>query len=509
MLKNVIISFLTLVFFTTAITPCINSNVIDYSQTTIYVDDDAAMSWYDQFHVKTISEALTKAFDGYNIEVFQGEYKENIVIDKMVEISGEVADLTIIDGDFKDHTVKITRDGAGIKRFTIMNSAADKAGIYINQNHYSKIILNKIIENGNGIQLLASNGNTITDNVIEDNSKEGIFLDSCHFNEIDGNNVNSNGNNGMKVDYTSTFNKISGNIAGVNSESGILINDASRSNSCVVNQIKENKYGLQGLQASDSNVFHHNDFKDNLLENAFDSSTNEWNSVTQKGNYWSNFDEASEGAYDNDGDGIVDSEYEIPGGENKDRYPLFSSVGPGTPNIDGPLKVEANKEAEFRFFTEDTKYDEVRFQIYWGDGEYFETPNPVVAAVGVVLSHLWEDPNPYNIRVRTITEIEGNKSYSEWARRPISVPKTYVDENYLPSSLTEKAIEIIKKYANTPVGKIIKAAYQNIISQILDFYNQFFDFSNDLKYSNYITIQTAIQSKFPFNEQLIKYLLTI
>lgn len=509
MLRKAIIIFLTLVFLTSAIIPCINSNVIDYSQTTIYVDDDAAMSWYDQYHVKTISEALTKAFDGYNIVVFKGKYKENIVVNKMVDISGEDQDLTTIDGDFKDHTITITRDGAGISRFTIKNSAPDKAGIYINQNHYSEISLNNIIENGNGIQLYASNGNLITNNVIEDNSLEGLFLDSCHFNEIEGNNVNSNGNNGMKVDYTSTFNKISGNIAGVNSENGILINEASRSNSCVVNQIKENKYGIQGLGASDSNLFHHNDFKENVVENAFDSSTNEWNSVTQKGNYWSNFDEASEGAYDNDGDGIVDTEYPVPGGENKDKYPLFSSVGPDTPTIEGPLKVETNKEAEFRFFSEDTKYDEVRFQIYWGDGEYYETPNPVVAVVGVILSHKWKDPNPYNIRVRTIKIVEGNKTYSEWARRPISVPKKYFDETSLASRLTEKGIEIIKKYANTPVGKIIIETYQNIISQILDFYNQFFDFSNDLKYFNYITIQTAINSKFPFNEQLIKYLLTV
>ena len=72
------------------------------------------------------------------------------------------------------------------------------------------------------------------------------------------------------------------------------------------------------------------------------------------------------------------------------RYYLIAGEASGDlhgSNLMKELKL-ADDEAEFRFFSTDTKYDEIRFQIYWGDGEYFETPNPVVAAVGVILSHI-------------------------------------------------------------------------------------------------------------------------
>jgi PKD repeat protein len=40
------------------------------------------------------------------------------------------------------------------------------------------------------------------------------------------------------------------------------------------------------------------------------------------GNYWSDFDESSEGAYDNNTDGIVDAPYNISSDNNQDLYPL-------------------------------------------------------------------------------------------------------------------------------------------------------------------------------------------
>ena len=43
----------------------------------------------------------------------------------------------------------------------------------------------------------------------------------------------------------------------------------------------------------------------------------------QEGNYWDDFDELSEGAWDNNSDGIVDSLYTILGGSNQDLYPLM------------------------------------------------------------------------------------------------------------------------------------------------------------------------------------------
>jgi len=63
----------------------------------------------------------------------------------------------------------------------------------------------------------------------------------------------------------------------------------------------------------------------------------------RKGNYWDTFDEQSEGAYDNNNDGIIDAPYEIPGG-SKDLYPLIKPFSQGQShkgdyNNDGRIDV--------------------------------------------------------------------------------------------------------------------------------------------------------------------------
>mgnify|MGYP006277611975 CR=1 FL=1 len=44
-------------------------------------------------------------------------------------------------------------------------------------------------------------------------------------------------------------------------------------------------------------------------------------------NYWDSYDSAGEGAYDNDSNGIVDIDYNVPGGDNKDRALMTPSDG--------------------------------------------------------------------------------------------------------------------------------------------------------------------------------------
>jgi hypothetical protein len=58
--------------------------------------------------------------------------------------------------------------------------------------------------------------------------------------------------------------------------------------------------------------------------NGWDTNSNGWDSgsSSNEGNLWDNYDEESEGARDNNGDGVADSPYSIPGGgSSKDLYP--------------------------------------------------------------------------------------------------------------------------------------------------------------------------------------------
>lgn len=77
------------------------------------------------------------------------------------------------------------------------------------------------------------------------------------------------------------------------------------------------------MAVSNDNTIYHNNLIENN-ENAYDNGNNTWYIATlQEGNYCSDFDEPSEGAYDNDSDGIVDSPYNISGGDNQDWFPLM------------------------------------------------------------------------------------------------------------------------------------------------------------------------------------------
>jgi parallel beta-helix repeat protein len=65
---------------------------------TFYVDDDADPSWYDGTHVRTIQEGINSASWGDTVFVYSGTYVENVVMKDQVNLIGESADNTIIQG---------------------------------------------------------------------------------------------------------------------------------------------------------------------------------------------------------------------------------------------------------------------------------------------------------------------------------------------------------------------------------------------------------------------------
>ena len=92
--------------------------------------------------------------------------------------------------------------------------------------------------------------------------------------------------------FSSTGNEISGNTINATATTGILV------------------------KGSADNLLYHNNLSGGWM-NAFDDGANKWDNDAQ-GNYWSDYT-----GEDVDGDGIGDTPYAIPGGENEDRYPLM------------------------------------------------------------------------------------------------------------------------------------------------------------------------------------------
>jgi len=273
----------------------------------------------------TIQEAINIANPGDTIFVFTGIYFENIVINKSIYLIGEDKHNTII----KNHTVHISSGYATLDNFTIKgNHSLDNytASVKFSEDSYHNTVTNcKLLDNYYGIWLYTSKYNGINNCTIFSNTI------------------------GIWVHHMSNFNTIHDCTISFNSESGIYFCCTSSHNTIYHNNISFN----EGVGARvDSPLANLPDFENTLyLNNFINNSKNARNSPKYKnfwdngslGNYWSDYDEESEGAYDNDSNGIVDSPYVLSEKQdsaevdNYDSYPLKYPWGKDMVNL--PLVI--------------------------------------------------------------------------------------------------------------------------------------------------------------------------
>jgi parallel beta-helix repeat protein len=150
---------------------------------TIIVPDDYS----------TIQAAINAASDGDTIFVRNGTYYENLIVNKSVSLVGENKTSTIIDGSKTGgDTVTVTDvDNASISGFTIQGG---RHGIYVYP-----------------IWSAWCNGTTITDNVVRNNTGNGIYLLSSSHSTILGNTVAFNGGAGILISSHSPENTLKNN----------------------------------------------------------------------------------------------------------------------------------------------------------------------------------------------------------------------------------------------------------------------------------------------------------
>jgi parallel beta-helix repeat protein len=152
----------------------------------------------------------------------------------------------------------------------------------------------------------------------------------------------------------------------LNNPYGIYLSSSNGNNITNNTVSSNNDYGIF-LQNSNNSRIYHNNFIANPNQ-AYDDGDNQWdNGYPSGGNYWSDFDEPSEGAYDDyqggdqdllGGDGIVDNGSVVGGGknpyiiydENQDDYPLIEPWGlDETPPIIYLISPSNNSIAYFSF----------------------------------------------------------------------------------------------------------------------------------------------------------------
>lgn len=274
------------------------------SGNTIYVDDSGGADY------TSIQDAIDAASSGDTVYVYSGTYNENVVISKNLTLTGENKDTTTIDGGKNGHVLYAygtlsNKIETHISGFTIRNAGGlgyDCIALsYVNNGNINN---NKIMnsDESDGIQLDHCNDVTISDNTVSNNEGSGVSL-TLSDNNIIHNNVIQSNQKGMYIYYFSNSNEIYENTITGNSQYGVHI--------------------VQSL----NNRFYLNDFTNNG-QNAQDPLTNYW-SYNSQGNYWDDYND-----YDSDENGIGDSPYDIPGGNNQDEYPLgyFKELEPPSGN---------------------------------------------------------------------------------------------------------------------------------------------------------------------------------
>jgi parallel beta-helix repeat protein len=201
-------------------------------------------------------------------------------------------------------------------------SSNHKEGIYLS-GYNNFIIGNKILNNqDDGIYLKwPSSSNIIKDNNVSLNHNEGINLSNTNITSIMNNSINGN-LDGIVID-DSYNNKITNNTISDNKFSGLIITSLSSYNMITGNTISNNRWFslLFGEECNYNTIFHNNFIKNNW--NVFDDNNNTWDDGSY-GNFWDDYKLKYPLARKIWRKGIWDTPYEIPGGNNTDRYPLIN-----------------------------------------------------------------------------------------------------------------------------------------------------------------------------------------
>ncbi|MBN1280568.1 MAG: PKD domain-containing protein [Candidatus Thermoplasmatota archaeon] len=438
----------------------------------VWVDDDfneTTLGWGID-HFNTVQDGVDAVSNHGTIYVFNGVYNDSVLLNKSVNLIGENKNNTIIIGDSWEPVLLLSADNINISKFTIIDDTsyrgieiasthnllshniihANYSGIYVTQP-FNTIEGNIIISNNQGIVVMGTSNIIIRDNTIASypigiglaasssvqliNNQliaTSIYIDGYSLDQWTTHILLNNTVNGKLIRYYSNTTNIivptdSGQIILAHCTNmtirdlnisdpviGILAGFSHHNTMCE-NSFTNNIIGLILSSGCEYNTIFHNNFIDNMYFGAYDvNNNNTWYDTTlQEGNYWSDFDEPAEGAWDNDSNGIVDTPYHIPMIEgNQDLYPFIQPNGwklnhPPVANFTySPEQPTILDIVQFSDLSIDQDGNITGWHWEFGDGTISYSPNPTHqynnnGAYLVVLT-VWDNENATGTINKTI-----------------------------------------------------------------------------------------------------------
>jgi len=168
----------------------------------------------------TIQAAVDNASDGHHLIVNEGDYTENVLLNKTLTLTAN-GTVTVNANDTNKPVFNVTAHNTQIRGFTIINGSH---GICLDSSNNSIISNNTITSKDTGILLEYSDNCTISNNTVVNNDKVGIHLHESGTNIIINNMVTGNNWDGIGL----------GGIGG-RSSNNIIINNLVTSNGVGVN----------------------------------------------------------------------------------------------------------------------------------------------------------------------------------------------------------------------------------------------------------------------------------
>jgi len=250
--KGVVIAVI-LLFFSVSVIPSTGTTNVKPTTThatsgnTLYVGGNGTGNY------SSIQDAIDDSSNGDTVYVYaySSPYYENVLVDKSINLIGEDRETTVIDGNGKGSVITVKRDGVTISGFTIQNSGTERwdySGIEVFQRYYCRIFNNIIRANRNGIFLFCTEYCNVTNNIIISN-EVGIIgsgarmIGECYENTISENIISNNTNYGI-VCYESYYDGIFSNNTISHNDYGLEFNCNCYRNICIRNNFSDNLVGL-------------------------------------------------------------------------------------------------------------------------------------------------------------------------------------------------------------------------------------------------------------------------